>query len=280
MTTKFYLPITESDQSKLAVGWPYVAVGFLLASGMYPLLLALARTTDEMPWKDFFYTALVLHVDFTVLWWLIAIAGVFWTLHTSNRQVMTGWLSLLLVVFGGIVIGVSPLTGDANPLTNNYVPMLENRMFIKGMIVFAGGVLLLVLRSLWSLKCKESRELNGEGVLRFGTLTAAIATLTAIVALIWTFTDTPIASGRAYYESLYWAGGHVLQFAHTALLRSEEHTSELQSPMYLVCRLLLEKKKKKKTQQKQKKKQKKKQNNARGHKMTSRRTTKTRHTTC
>src|SRR5437879_9242839 len=28
-----------------------------------------------------------------------------------------------------------------------------------------------------------------------------------------------------------------------ALKRSEEHTSELQSPMYLVCRLLLEKKK-------------------------------------
>src|SRR5437764_4542100 len=30
--------------------------------------------------------------------------------------------------------------------------------------------------------------------------------------------------------------------------RSEEHTSELQSPMYLVCRLLLEKKKNKKLQ--------------------------------
>src|SRR5437762_11438971 len=30
--------------------------------------------------------------------------------------------------------------------------------------------------------------------------------------------------------------------------RSEEHTSELQSPMYLVCRLLLEKKKQTKTQ--------------------------------
>src|SRR5437762_7646120 len=33
--------------------------------------------------------------------------------------------------------------------------------------------------------------------------------------------------------------------ANTAWRRSEEHTSELQSPMYLVCRLLLEKKKKK-----------------------------------
>src|SRR5437879_8778811 len=32
--------------------------------------------------------------------------------------------------------------------------------------------------------------------------------------------------------------------------RSEEHTSELQSPMYLVCRLLLEKKKKKKNNKK------------------------------
>src|SRR5437879_11323184 len=31
---------------------------------------------------------------------------------------------------------------------------------------------------------------------------------------------------------------------------SEEHTSELQSPMYLVCRLLLEKKKKKKKNKK------------------------------
>src|SRR5437764_3920582 len=30
---------------------------------------------------------------------------------------------------------------------------------------------------------------------------------------------------------------------HRAGRRSEEHTSELQSPMYLVCRLLLEKKK-------------------------------------
>src|SRR5438876_7586771 len=34
--------------------------------------------------------------------------------------------------------------------------------------------------------------------------------------------------------------------AHAPLPRSEEHTSELQSPVHLVCRLLLEKKKKNK----------------------------------
>src|SRR5437879_9486177 len=35
---------------------------------------------------------------------------------------------------------------------------------------------------------------------------------------------------------------------HRLDARSEEHTSELQSPMYLVCRLLLEKKKRNKKQ--------------------------------
>src|SRR5947208_7786939 len=48
--------------------------------------------------------------------------------------------------------------------------------------------------------------------------------------------------------------GFAIQRAHFAELvadrvRSEEHTSELQSPDHLVCRLLLEKKKKIQTQQ-------------------------------
>src|SRR5437879_7060340 len=47
----------------------------------------------------------------------------------------------------------------------------------------------------------------------------------------------------------WWSGGARPPESETLgrrarnLLRSEEHTSELQSPMYLVCRLLLEKKK-------------------------------------
>src|SRR3712207_7307379 len=40
---------------------------------------------------------------------------------------------------------------------------------------------------------------------------------------------------------------HSVSLGAGALLRSEEHTSELQSRQYLVCRLLLEKKKKKTT---------------------------------
>src|SRR5437764_10875759 len=42
------------------------------------------------------------------------------------------------------------------------------------------------------------------------------------------------------------ASGDIMYGGDMTEWRSEEHTSELQSPMYLVCRLLLEKKKKKK----------------------------------
>src|SRR4051794_41673122 len=44
-------------------------------------------------------------------------------------------------------------------------------------------------------------------------------------------------------EELQAAAGHLLPAAHQVPRRSEEHTSELQSPVHLVCRLLLEKKK-------------------------------------
>src|SRR5690348_17397678 len=40
------------------------------------------------------------------------------------------------------------------------------------------------------------------------------------------------------------AGGSAKPLVHCVAVRSEEHTSELQSPVHLVCRLLLEKKKK------------------------------------
>src|SRR3989454_1937386 len=48
--------------------------------------------------------------------------------------------------------------------------------------------------------------------------------------------------GRTFTHEV---AGALAREPHLILLRSEEHTSELQSPCNLVCRLLLEKKKKK-----------------------------------
>src|SRR5438876_2949083 len=52
------------------------------------------------------------------------------------------------------------------------------------------------------------------------------------------------ASARAMYARSASVNAVMEKWGQTRLLRSEEHTSELQSPVHLVCRLLLEKKKK------------------------------------
>src|SRR5437879_9011953 len=89
----------------------------------------------------------------------------------------------------------------------------------------------------------SSRSWRGSSMV-FAALARGLAdcghTTTALAAY------EPVATGFATQG----VSVQTLPVAHTSLtaaraLRSEEHTSELQSPMYLVCRLLLEKKKKK-----------------------------------
>jgi len=222
MNKNYSLPKADGVRLQVASYWLTIAVGFLLASGIYPLLLALARTTYEMPWKDFFYTALVLHVDFTVLWWLLAIAAVFWTLASSDKGLGWSKLAMLLVVVGGFYAAIAPLLADANPLTNNYVPMLEdNRFFRKGLYLLGCGVFILVLRAMFTISWKDLFS-DEAATLRFGVWSSAVAALIAIIALGWSYFSLhgmaePL-NGRAYYETLFWAGGHVLQFTHTLLL--------------------------------------------------------------
>src|SRR5256885_13092 len=64
------------------------------------------------------------------------------------------------------------------------------------------------------------------------------------IVLPWTsFLAHICASLVTWFDSTASATGKVLWNTATGFGRSEEHTSELQSPCNLVCRLLLEKKK-------------------------------------
>src|SRR5437762_5787069 len=53
-----------------------------------------------------------------------------------------------------------------------------------------------------------------------------------------------VSKGNRSASELFGRKRDLLRRSSICELRSEEHTSELQSPMYLVCRLLLEKKNK------------------------------------
>src|SRR5437879_10478281 len=58
------------------------------------------------------------------------------------------------------------------------------------------------------------------------------------------FLHAPRPGAVAFQQLVFVPGRSAVPGTKTSC-RSEEHTSELQSPMYLVCRLLLEKKKNK-----------------------------------
>src|SRR5437764_9637789 len=67
----------------------------------------------------------------------------------------------------------------------------------------------------------------------------------SLVLLGWAYVSAGGFGSMLSAPSQFRSTGDFLKFLIPALngaVRSEEHTSELQSPMYLVCRLLLEKK--------------------------------------
>src|SRR5256885_12726583 len=76
---------------------------------------------------------------------------------------------------------------------------------------------------------------------------AMMSTATALTSAKLSAGDGPQASHapKVSRATAITAGtNHMVTWSTSACMRSEEHTSELQSPCNLVCRLLLEKKKK------------------------------------
>jgi len=84
--------------------------------------------------------------------------------------------------------------------------------------VFGFGITLLVLRGM-SANPPVGFYMEGAGALRFGLNTAAVSAAMAVFAFVWSYLAIPDSmTGKAYYELLFWGGGHMLQFTYTLLM--------------------------------------------------------------
>src|SRR5574340_1547089 len=114
----FALTMPSDASRKLASGWLWLGIASLVGAGLFAILLVLSRTPyvqDIFPWVDFFHTALVVHVDLSVLLWFMAFAGVLWSLNSSARFVGVGWLALALAAVAAAVIVLSPFIAVGKP---------------------------------------------------------------------------------------------------------------------------------------------------------------------
>lgn len=218
---QFTLPVPDDNACRLVTGWLSLGLAALVVGGLYTVLIVLSRTPffqEIIPWVDFFRTALVVHVNLTVLVWFLAFAGVLWNYTSSARCRRCGWAALALCAIGMAVIIIAPFTGEGRPLMNNYVPVLQNPVFFAGLILFGAGFGLQVIRACLTAFDSDNQS-SGETALRFGLFVAVVASLFAIVALIlsWFGIDAGF-EGHAFYDRLFWGGGHIIQFSHTQLL--------------------------------------------------------------
>ena len=220
-STKYDFPISSDVVRRSTTAWLMLGLVSLVGAGLFSLLLVLARTPAIQEWLpiiDFFRVALVVHVDLSVLIWLLSMAGVLWALSTDRD--LPGWdrVSFWLAASGTAVVVVSPFIGAADPLMNNYVPVLRHPVFYTGLGLFTAGVLSHLLRFAMTFSGLTT-HLDGSAALQVGTKLAAVTAAVAIGAFIASLVAIPSSmEGQAYFEFLFWGGGHVLQFTHTLLM--------------------------------------------------------------
>ncbi|MEO5377610.1 MAG: cbb3-type cytochrome c oxidase subunit I [Magnetococcus sp. DMHC-6] len=214
----FLLSIPSGMPRRLAIGWLFLALYSLVGAGLVVVLILIARTPfilNLLPWTGSFRTALVIHVDLSVLVWFLSIAGFLACLNLREQKGWFGFGTLLLATIGAVLITFSPFLGVDAPFMNNYVPVLGNNAFFLGLGLFLTGV-----GGMAGFGILNSRVAStGERALLWGLKTGLFILLLSLASWLWSYLTMPAnVDGLLYYEALFWGGGHILQFTHTQLL--------------------------------------------------------------
>jgi hypothetical protein len=189
----------------------------LIGSGLLAILLVLSRTPgiqDVFPLKGFFRAALVVHVDLSVAIWFMAFAAVIWSALGRAGSEWMGWGGFALAAAGTAVMTVSPFLPGADPVLNNYIPVLQQNVFYASLWICGAGFALAALRALITT---WPRPFLG-APLQSGAFLGAVAAFLALAAFVWSWAVVPRIEEKIYFEVLFWGGGHTLQFQHALLM--------------------------------------------------------------
>jgi hypothetical protein len=211
------ITISGGTPRSLARAWLWLGLTALIGSGLLAILLVLSRTPgiqDVFPLKDFFRSALVVHVDLSVAIWFMAFAAVIWSALGRGGLAWMGWTGFALAAVGTAVMTVSPFLPGADPVLNNYIPVLQQPVFYASLWICGAGFGLAVLRALITT---WPRPFTG-APLQLGAFLGAVAAFLALAAFVWSWVVVPRVEEKIYFEVLFWGGGHTLQFQHALLM--------------------------------------------------------------
>ncbi|MFC5300312.1 cbb3-type cytochrome c oxidase subunit I [Azospira restricta] len=217
MDSQDVVKVSPGAPTALARAWLWLGVMALIGSGLLALLLVFSRTPgiqDVFPLKEFFRSALIVHVDLSVAVWFMAFAAVIWSAVGGAGLAGLGWAGFALAALGTLVMTVSPFFPGAEPVLNNYIPVLKHEVFFAALWICGAGFTLAVLRALLTT---WPQRIAAEP-LRFGSFLGAVAAAFALAAFYWSWAMVPKVEEPIYFEVLFWGGGHTLQFQHALLM--------------------------------------------------------------
>ncbi|WP_065433865.1 hypothetical protein [Ehrlichia ruminantium] len=199
--------------------WLLLGISALAISGILSIFIVLLRLPIS---KSFFVdvnrifdTSLVIHVNLSVLVWGCSIISMISSFLISNSKYSRYFKYLCYSAFTGtLLMLLSVFFQNAEPIKNNYIPIINNQYFLLGLLTF---IMSILCYSILSTKCHGSKILKGIALGVHGTsiiLTCAILCFSMSYYTIHTQKYSPVL----FYEYMFWGGGHVLQLAFSQTL--------------------------------------------------------------
>jgi cytochrome c oxidase subunit 1 len=205
-------------QQPLIKRWLLLAIGALTLAGLFSLPAVILRGpffADILPVEHIFTVSLVLHVDLSVLVWMLAMVSLLWSYLATKQTFWLHNIAFYLALFGMACMAASAFFPLAQPLKNNYVPMLQNLPFILGLTLFFTSIVMQSLLVIWNIRQYK------QSVIHLAGISIALIMLSSAAAFFLAGSLLPpmeALGARDFYELLFWGGGHIFQFAFTSLL--------------------------------------------------------------
>ncbi|MCA8916501.1 MAG: cbb3-type cytochrome c oxidase subunit I [Planctomycetes bacterium] len=225
------MPASLDPGQRDAARWFTLALASIAVAGTLAIVLVVGRLpgiseiviTDV----DFAKRSLVVHVNLALaVWFFSFLAGLF-CLLPGARKIRTSPLAVALATLGTLLFVSTIFVPSATPILCNYVPALHHWLFLTGIALFGVGVALNFLDARMLPVAVASPHVPPEA--RFGLRAAGLIYLCAMITFAGAYatnadsllvrqpaaTDVQyIESVKAYFEYLFWGGGHVLQIAN------------------------------------------------------------------
>lgn len=201
------------------------AVTALAISGLYSIILVILRTpgiNSLFGDQTMFKSALIIHVNLSVLVWLLSVTSFIWSLTKIKSEFEPMLVRLSFI--GMILMALSPIYPESGPIMNNYVPMLENIIFIIGLVLFGAVIFFSALQTLICSYMSFNLGNYNSRIMCIAQITSAATVIAAWVCFILSYirldrlSDIVPLDIDYFYEMLFWSGGHLLQFVYTQIL--------------------------------------------------------------